>query len=64
VVSLFGPTNPDRTCPYGQRNNVLTLQADCEVACRERHCRFSTPHCLVNVPVELVAERVARVARQ
>ncbi len=41
VIALFGPTNPDRTGPYGQRANVLqATQVPC-VPCLKSECSNS-----------------------
>ncbi|BCW96550.1 MAG: lipopolysaccharide heptosyltransferase II [Fimbriimonadales bacterium] len=37
VVSLYGPTSPDRTGPYGQRARALTKRAQCR-ACPPDRC--------------------------
>jgi heptosyltransferase I len=43
VVALFGPTDPDWTGPYRQRNNVLqTNQIEC-VPCMKDYCSHAEP---------------------
>jgi heptosyltransferase-1 len=43
VIALFGPTDPDRTGPYRQRQNVLqTKQVSC-VPCLKDHCTNAEP---------------------
>jgi lipopolysaccharide heptosyltransferase II len=37
VIALFGPTEPSRTGPYGQRQNVMQLQLPC-VPCLSSKC--------------------------
>jgi heptosyltransferase-1 len=62
VIALYGPSDPDRTGPYGQRANVITRRDECSVAGCNRHCRLDVPRCLHSIPVGLVAERVAALA--
>jgi heptosyltransferase-1 len=52
VVSIVGPTYPERTCPYGQRANTLSRREQCDPACDLRHCQFAAPRCLEAVQVE------------
>jgi heptosyltransferase-1/heptosyltransferase-2 len=43
VVALFGPTNPDGTGPYGQRQNVLQdIHLPC-VPCLKGYCAYPEP---------------------
>jgi heptosyltransferase-1 len=43
VVALFGPTDPDWTGPYRQRNNVLqSTQIEC-VPCMKDYCSHAEP---------------------
>lgn len=57
-VSIFGPTDPDRTGPYGQRERVLCKRNEC-LRCQQN----DYPHddCMHLVSVEEVYERVQRV---
>ena len=58
VVALFGPTEPQRTGPYGQLNNVLQLDLPC-VPCLRSRCRYSKPlECLRGLPPERVFRAV------
>ena len=58
VVALFGPTEPRRTGPYGQLDNVLQHQLPCEPCMRPR-CSYSKPlECLRALPPSLVLERL------
>jgi len=58
IVALFGPTEPARTGPYGQLDNVLQLKLPC-VPCMTNKCRLETPlECLVGIRPELVASRL------
>lgn len=58
VVALFGPTHPDRTGPYGQREACLGVDLEC-VPCLRRECRWPRPmECLSSLVPERVLERV------
>jgi heptosyltransferase I len=46
LVALFGPTEPRRTGPYGQLNNVLRIDLPCS-PCLRSHCHYEkTNECL------------------
>jgi lipopolysaccharide heptosyltransferase I len=60
VVALFGPTDPRRTGPYGQLENVLQLTLPCS-PCLSQHCRFAQPlECLRALPAAAVLDRVEK----
>jgi heptosyltransferase-1 len=60
VVALFGPTEPHRTGPYGQLDNVLQLALPC-VPCLKPRCTWSKPfECLRALPPEAVVEAVLK----
>jgi lipopolysaccharide heptosyltransferase II len=42
VVALFGPTEPRRTGPYDQLQNVLQIQLPCE-PCMKSYCAWKNP---------------------
>jgi lipopolysaccharide heptosyltransferase II len=42
LVALFGPTEPNRTGPYGQLNHVLRLDLPCS-PCLKPRCHFEKP---------------------
>lgn len=58
VVSLIGPTDPERVCPYGQRDNTLSRREQCGRACDWHHCEFAHPRCLDAISVAEVADKV------
>jgi len=61
VVALFGPTEPRRTGPYGQLENVLRLDLPCS-PCLKSTCYFEKPEeCLRALPPALVFERVQKL---
>jgi heptosyltransferase-1 len=51
VVAIFGPTNPVRTGPYGQKNIVLRSGLPCS-PCYKRECK--TIECMKVITVESV----------
>jgi len=60
VVALFGPTEPSRTGPYGQLENVLRLDLPCS-PCLKADCRFEKPEeCLRALSPASVAQKVER----
>jgi heptosyltransferase I len=64
VVALFGPTDPERTGPYGPGHHVLARRATCS-PCFRRQCLYSTgPRalcCLKSVAAEEVARHLEEV---
>jgi len=49
LVALFGPTEPRRTGPYGQLENVLRIELPCE-PCLKRFCEWKNPmECLTAI---------------
>lgn len=61
LVALFGPTEPRRTGPYGQLENVLHLDLPCS-PCLKPRCHFEMPEaCLRQLPPALVCERVQKL---
>jgi ADP-heptose:LPS heptosyltransferase len=58
VVALFGPTEPRRTGPYGQLENVLRLDLPCS-PCLKSGCTYEKPEeCLRALTPEKVRDRV------
>ena len=61
VVAIFGPTNPDRTGPYGPGHRVLAGRAACS-PCYRRQCLYDGPAaallCLTNITPASVAEQL------
>jgi heptosyltransferase-1 len=62
VVSLVGPTDPDRVCPYGQRANTISHRDACGERCDWHRCQYVRPHCLEAITVDEVVSRVAQAA--
>lgn len=57
LVSLFGPTDPRRTGPYGATAQVLTHAVPC-APCLRRRCPLVHHDCLERLPVERVLASV------
>jgi heptosyltransferase I len=61
LVALFGPTEPSRTGPYGQLENVLRLDLPCS-PCLKSVCHYEKPEeCLRGLLPGLVFERVQKL---
>ena len=61
VVALFGPTEPRRTGPYGQLQNVLRIDLPCS-PCLKPECHYEKPEeCLRAIPAETVARKVEQL---
>jgi len=61
LVALFGPTEPRRTGPYGQLQNVLQIQLPCE-PCMKSHCAWKNPmECLTAISPQTVFDRVQKL---
>jgi lipopolysaccharide heptosyltransferase II len=63
VVGIFGPTEPQRTGPYGQLRNVLQLTLPC-APCMKSRCHYAKPfECLRALSPESVFQVVDRALR-
>ena len=62
VIALFGPTEPRRTGPYGQLENVLRIDLPCS-PCLSANCMFyAKPNeCLKALSPAMVFERVQKL---
>ncbi len=61
LVALFGPTNPQRTGPYGRQCDVLLPDLECAPCYLRKLSQCSHDHaCLRDLTVEHVAETVAQ----
>ena len=64
VVSIFGPTRPDQTGPYGQENFALHHPLPC-APCMKSRCHWAEPlACLRGISVASVAGEVTRRLEQ
>ncbi len=60
VIALFGPTNPNRTGPYGQVARVLRLALPC-APCMKSSCHYAKPlECLRGIEPANVCQAVLR----
>jgi heptosyltransferase-1 len=60
LVALFGPTEPRRTGPYGQPENVLRIELPCS-PCLKSFCTWKNPNeCLTAISPVTVFERVQK----
>lgn len=62
VLSLIGPSEPERVCPYGQRVNTIQYRELCGSACRHHHCQYDRPKCLAAISVSEVLARISALA--
>ena len=64
VVAIFGPTEPRRTGPYRQLQNVVRIDLPC-APCLKAHCTYSRPiECLKAIPPAMVFDRVTQLERR
>jgi len=60
LIALFGPTEPRRTGPYGQLENVLRIDIPCS-PCFKGYCAYEKPNeCLNAISPTIVFERVRK----
>jgi heptosyltransferase-1 len=55
VLAVFGPTDPGRTGPYGDRHRVVTADIGCR-PCFRKCCAQDVPQCLARVTPARVAQ--------
>ncbi len=61
LIALFGPTEPRRTGPYGQLENVLRIDLPCS-PCMKSDCHFEKPEeCLRALPPSRVFEHAQKL---
>ena len=56
-VSLFGPTDPVITAPYGSEHLVVRVVSDCG-PCYKRECPTPKRWCMRNIDVDLVKKKI------
>ena len=62
VLAVFGPTNPDLTGPYGQRERVLRSNGLPCIPCMKSSCSYSLPlACLRAITPEMVGARAREI---
>ena len=57
TVVLFGPTDDERTGPYGEANTVVKRSLSCQ-PCYKRHCERGDHACMTSISVENVMHAV------
>ena len=61
MVALFGPTEPRRTGPYRQLDDVLRMDLPCS-PCLSHRCHFARPNeCLKTISPQMVRDRVQKI---
>jgi len=61
LVAPFGPTEPRRTGPYGQLENVLRIELPCS-PCMKSFCHWKNPNeCLTAISPTMVFERAEKL---
>jgi heptosyltransferase I len=60
VLAVFGPTNPVRTGPYGNRHEVITQKLKCQ-PCYKRYCRFGNKSCLTGISSDTVVRKAIQM---
>jgi lipopolysaccharide heptosyltransferase II len=60
LIALFGPTEPRRTGPYGQLENVLRIDLPCS-PCLKSYCAYEKPNeCLKAISPAMVFENARK----
>ncbi len=59
VFAVFGPTDPEKTGPYGEGHTIIKSNVDCS-PCRKRTCR--SHDCMSSLSVEEVYESIKPLA--
>jgi lipopolysaccharide heptosyltransferase II len=61
LIALFGPTEPRRTGPYGQLENILRIELPCS-PCMKSDCSWKNPNeCLNAISPQAVFEQVRKL---
>ena len=55
VIALFGPADPRRTGPYGERHRVVRVSPEC-APCNRRECNQPRHACMEDISPDLVLE--------
>ncbi len=63
VIAVLGPTDPVRTGPFGQLDNVASVNLDCR-PCFSRTCRRDGIPCLAGVTPERVGEMACDILKK
>lgn len=60
LVTIYGPTSPDRTGPHGRLDSVVHLDIECS-PCFGRHCSHIS--CMRKLDADIILEQVAEQLR-
>jgi lipopolysaccharide heptosyltransferase II len=58
-VSLFGPTSPKRTAPFGYEDLVVSSHKSC-APCYKKRCPLNSRQCMADIAVEAVKQKVTQ----
>ncbi len=61
VVALFGPTEPRRTGPYAQLENVLRLDLPCSPCLKSKCHNEKLNECLCSISADMAFDRVKKI---
>ncbi len=61
-VTLFGPTSPDRTAPFGCEELVVKSEIDC-APCYKMRCPVRSRQCMAGINVDEVMKKLALARR-
>lgn len=59
-VTLFGPTSPKRTAPFGFEHLVVNAEINC-APCYKKKCPERDRRCMTRIKVEDIAEKISKV---
>ena len=62
VFAMFGPTDPDKTGPYGKSHSVFQPELSC-IKCLKRYCPDRNYACQKSVNPDLVADGIVSLLR-
>ena len=57
ALVMFGPTDPDRTGPYGDKHRIIRITQDCQ-PCFSRKCKRFVVPCMCGITPDTV-EKIA-----
>jgi len=57
-ITLFGPTSPQRTAPFGSEHLVVTAAAEC-APCYKKACADQNKRCMQSIHPDAVMEKVS-----
>jgi len=63
VFALFGPTDPDKTGPYGKFNEIFIANKGC-IKCMRRYCLDGSYDCHSGIDVQTVVARMVQFLKK